>query len=384
MDPRHDDIERYLGNRMTAAERHAFEKRALSDPFLAEAIDGAQSVKAEDFSSDVNVLRERINIPAKSPVAVALGWLIWNPKAPTEIQTSPEASGPAVVDTVSQAAAEAKAAETSIAAKDEKTSQPDREPDAIEPVASIKPESASGAATSPTEPSPVAEAKEEAIPEEPQQESRKAAASPMAKRSAAPDQVVTGKVIEAEDGIPLGNVTVKDAETQLETRTRGDGSYSLPVKSEKPVLQYSFPGLQSVEQRASNDMSADVRLSDDLGQRSEVIAFPPDNWALSSSDDLQLATPRAGIEAYQVYLEDNIKVPSAARSAGVSGKVTVSFTVDPSGGIKDLEVIKGLGHGCDEEAIRLVRSGPAWRPATYRKAPVASTVWIKLEFPAKP
>lgn len=396
MDPRHDDIERYLGNRMTAAERHAFEKRALSDPFLAEAIDGAQSVQPEDFSSDVNVLREQIKIPAKSPVlslriaagillAVALGWLIWNPKVPTEITpTSSEASGPAAADTVSQAMAESKAAETSVAPKDEKTSQPDREPDATEPVASIKPESASGAATSPTEPSRVAEAKEEAAPEELQQENRKAAASPLAKRSTAPNQVVTGRVIEAEDGIPLGNAIVKDAETQLETRTRGDGSYSLPVQTEKPVLQYSFPGLQSAEQRASHGTPADIRLSDDLGQLSEIIAFPPDGWSASSSDDLQLAVPQTGIAAYQEYLLDNITVPGSARSAGAWGKVTVSFTVDPKGGIKNLEVVKGLGHGCDEEAIRLVNSGPAWKPAMYRKTPVASTVWIKLEFRADP
>ena len=397
MDPRLDDIERYLSNRMTDAERHAFEKKALSDPFLADALAGAQSIKEEQFASDVKALRDQIKIPAKTPamtfriaagvlLAVAAGWLIWNPKVPTETDpVSTENSGPVAPDSIRPAIADSKTEELRTSTKDEeKPAQAQAQhtpgPTTAEPEGITNPASAAGVATSP-EPAPLAEAAEEATVAASRKEASQA---PSAKRSAAPAQVVVGKVTEAEDGIPLGNVLVKDADTQVETRTRGDGSYQLPVKTEKPTLQYSYPGLQSVELRAGQDIPADVRLTDDVERRSEVIAFPPDRWSPSPTDDLQLAAPTGGILLYQKYLEDNLVMPEPARNVGISGKVTVSLVIDATGQIQDLQVLKGLGYGCDEEAIRLVRSGPSWKPAVLRNTTVASTVWVKLEFRTKP
>lgn len=395
MDPRHDDIERYLSNRMADAERHTFEKKALSDPFLADAIAGAQSIKEEQFAADVKALRDQIKIPAKTPaltfriaagvlLAVAVGWLIWNPKVPTETDpVSAETSGPVAADSIRPAMADSKAEELHTSTKDEEKpaqAQHTPGPTTTEPEGITNPASTAGAATSP-EPAPLAEAAEEATVEESRKEAIQAHS---AKRSAAPVQVVVGKVTEAEDGIPLGNVLVKDADTQVETRTRGDGSYQLPVKAEKPTLQYSYPGLQSVELRAGQDIPADVRLTDDVERRSEVIAFPPERWSPSPTDDLQLAAPTGGILPYQKYLEDNLVMPEAARNAGISGKVTVSLVIDATGLIQNLHVLKSLGYGCDEEAIRLVRSGPSWKPAVLRNTTVASTVWVKLEFRTKP
>ncbi len=395
MDPRHDDIERYLSNRMTDAERHAFEKKALSDPFLADAIAGAQSIKEEQFASDVRALRDRIKVPAKTPamafriaagvlLTVAAGWLIWNPKVPTETDSaSAETSGPVATDSIRPAMADSKAEEIRTSTKgEEKPAQAKHAPRPTpgEPEGTTKPASAAGVATSP-EPAPLAEAAEEATVVESRKEANQV---PYSKRSAAQAQVVVGKVTEAEDGIPLGNVVVKDADTQVETRTRGDGSYQLPVKTEKPTLQYSYPGLQSVELRAGQDIPADVRLTDDVERQSEVIAFPPERWSPSSTDDLQLATPTVGILPYQTYLEDNLVMPEPARNAGISGKVTVSMVIDATGHIQDLHAIKSLGYGCDEEAIRLVRSGPSWKPAVLRNTTVATTVWVKLEFRTKP
>ena len=62
-----DDIKRYLSGQMSGAERHAFEKRALNDPFLAEAIDGAESIMPHEFSNDVDDLSKKIRRPVKAP-----------------------------------------------------------------------------------------------------------------------------------------------------------------------------------------------------------------------------------------------------------------------------------------------------------------------------
>lgn len=69
-----------------------------------------------------------------------------------------------------------------------------------------------------------------------------------------------------------------------------------------------------------------------------------------------------GQSAMYAWLGKNIKYPAAAQRANISGKVFVSFTVNTDGSITDVQVLKGLGFGTDEEAIRVVKSMPKWKP----------------------
>jgi periplasmic protein TonB len=69
-----------------------------------------------------------------------------------------------------------------------------------------------------------------------------------------------------------------------------------------------------------------------------------------------------GNAAMYAWLGKNIKYPAAAQRANISGKVFVSFTVNTDGSITDAQVLKGLGFGTDEEAIRVVKSMPKWKP----------------------
>jgi TonB family protein len=62
------------------------------------------------------------------------------------------------------------------------------------------------------------------------------------------------------------------------------------------------------------------------------------------------------------YLGEHIKYPAAAQRANISGRVFVKFVVEDDGTISDVEVMKGIGFGCDEEAIRVVKSMPKWNP----------------------
>jgi protein TonB len=71
--------------------------------------------------------------------------------------------------------------------------------------------------------------------------------------------------------------------------------------------------------------------------------------------------PGGTAEMYK-YLGKNIKYPSAASRANVSGRVFMSFVVNTDGSIQDVAVLKGLGFGCDEEAIRVVKAMPKWKP----------------------
>ncbi|MBO0934901.1 energy transducer TonB [Fibrella aquatilis] len=71
---------------------------------------------------------------------------------------------------------------------------------------------------------------------------------------------------------------------------------------------------------------------------------------------------QGGTAAMYAWLGKNIKYPAAAQRANISGKVFVSFTVNTDGSITDAQVLKGLGFGTDEEAIRVVKSMPRWKP----------------------
>ncbi|QJD80246.1 energy transducer TonB [Spirosoma rhododendri] len=71
-----------------------------------------------------------------------------------------------------------------------------------------------------------------------------------------------------------------------------------------------------------------------------------------------------GQNALQQYLRQHRRYPEAARKAGISGRVFVAFVVNTDGSIQDVELLKGIGLGCDEEAIRLVKGMPKWIPGS--------------------
>ena len=75
----------------------------------------------------------------------------------------------------------------------------------------------------------------------------------------------------------------------------------------------------------------------------------------------------AGGEApmYQ-YLGNNMKYPPIARDNNIQGRVYVSFVVEKDGSITDVKVLRGIGGGCDEEAVRVVKSMPKWSPGKQR------------------
>lgn len=83
-----------------------------------------------------------------------------------------------------------------------------------------------------------------------------------------------------------------------------------------------------------------------------------------------------GQEALQKYLNANIRYPSIASEMGISGRVILQFVVDKSGKISNIKILRGIGGGCDEEAIRVVKTMPSWRPGRQngKEVPVYFTL----------
>jgi protein TonB len=61
------------------------------------------------------------------------------------------------------------------------------------------------------------------------------------------------------------------------------------------------------------------------------------------------------------YLSRNIQYPPAAREANISGRVVIKFVVNEDGSISGAKVMKGIGGGCEEEAMRVINGMPKWR-----------------------
>lgn len=73
-----------------------------------------------------------------------------------------------------------------------------------------------------------------------------------------------------------------------------------------------------------------------------------------------------GMEALYKYLRDNIKYPQLARDNNITGRVYVTFVVERDGSIANPRVLKDIGGGCGQEAIRVVKSMPKWTPGKQR------------------
>ncbi len=83
------------------------------------------------------------------------------------------------------------------------------------------------------------------------------------------------------------------------------------------------------------------------------------------------------------FLQQNLKYPQKAVEAGVQGKVIVNFVVGKDGSISHIKVIRGIGFGCDEEAIRVLKKMPPWDPGLMGGKPVPVYYTFPINFQLK-
>ena len=87
-----------------------------------------------------------------------------------------------------------------------------------------------------------------------------------------------------------------------------------------------------------------------------------------------------GDQKLMEYVAKNIKYPQIARETGIQGRVFVSFVVEPDGSVSNVKVLRGIGGGCDEEAMRVVKSMPKWKPGKQRGKAVRVSYMLPVNF----
>lgn len=451
-----NDIKRYLNGEMTPAEMQALEKKALSDSFLAEALEGASQLPANQFSTDVaeldNAIDERtidvkktevVSKKAAQPVsskrfpsqkitlttwavriAAALLLLVvatvavWQltrqtqedilalneseTQSPAEVSGDEDKQPPATVESATPA-------EQAGPLKRDETGSGSSNPAAVtaKPAGRVTEEKP---VTGKTDQQPVVEMQEAPVPAEKEKANDQAEQLPVTEKAAefavadkqeegkllADDRkkvsgvarsgvrsnqhIIKGKVTSLEDGSPLPGVNVVIKDTNIGTVTDASGNYQIESDHLNPSLVFSFIGLQSQELAAGERKQVDVQLAPDAAQLSEVVVTGYGIQRESYIPTVELAHPVTGNRAFKQYLERNVKYPKEARDKKIEGRVTIEFFVETNGALSNFEVIRGVGAGCDEELIRLVREGPKWEPTKRDGVPVRDKARVRLKF----
>ncbi len=94
----------------------------------------------------------------------------------------------------------------------------------------------------------------------------------------------------------------------------------------------------------------------------------------------EMPSPPGGMEGFTQYMIKNLTYPTAAREAGTQGMVVLTFVVTAEGKVEAVEVIRGIGKGCDEEAVRVITNSGTWTPGKKDGKAVATRMNLPVNF----
>jgi protein TonB len=133
------------------------------------------------------------------------------------------------------------------------------------------------------------------------------------------------------------------------------------------------------------DIKIDVEISEE--SRIEEITIPVLDNTIEKEDSDAIftivespAAPEGGFETFYKDIAERMNYPAQARRMAVEGRVFVEFVINRDGSLTDLSVIKGIGAGCDEEAIRVLKTAPPWTPGRQRGKPVRQKMVLPIVF----
>ena len=131
----------------------------------------------------------------------------------------------------------------------------------------------------------------------------------------------------------------------------------------------------------------DIEINADVDQNEVIEDYVPvevEEEDVSEQEIFQIVEEMpaypGGEQKLMEYVAKNIKYPQIARETGIQGRVFVSFVVEPDGSVSNVKVLRGIGGGCDEEAMRVVKSLPKWKPGKQRGKAVRVSYMLPVNF----
>lgn len=124
------------------------------------------------------------------------------------------------------------------------------------------------------------------------------------------------------------------------------------------------------DNHTENPVDVEYHLADDVPE--------PEDITIYRVVQSQPSFP-GGMSALKKYLSDHIQYPALAKNMGQTGTVYVGFVVEKDGSVSNVRILRSLGYGCDEEAMRVVKNMPPWIPGMQ----VGKAVRVEFVLPVK-
>lgn len=151
-----------------------------------------------------------------------------------------------------------------------------------------------------------------------------------------------------------------------------------PPKIQQPEI-VEVPDEEEIEEL---DVDLDVEITEDAVIEDIVFEEAPEEEDVD--EIFQIVEDPAGFPGgqgeFNKFLSKNLKYPSQAQRMNIEGVVYVQFVVDKDGALTDIKVAKGIGAGLDEEAIRVLKQSPKWKPGKQRGRAVRQSMIIPIRF----
>ncbi len=180
----------------------------------------------------------------------------------------------------------------------------------------------------------------------------------------------------AEEVVVKSNDDARNSEQRLPTLTQIDSGQTneLDAEEERALTEGLADMDENEEELPFEEESFDASTSSNQEEVSRSVT------SVQTVVDEPPSFP-GGNSALRKFLDNNVKYPKLARKNGIQGGVYIQFIVQPDGNLTNIQLIRGIGEECDEEALRVVNSMPLWEPGQKegRIVPVKYTLPIRFK-----
>jgi protein TonB len=155
------------------------------------------------------------------------------------------------------------------------------------------------------------------------------------------------------------------------------------VKKDEDVKEEEPPP-PTIEELKDKEIATETKKGDEHGIDASLVEPPPVVEEKKEEEVFkfveQMPAFPDGEAAMLKYIREHVKYPAIAKENGIEGTVVIQFVVTKDGDIQKVVVARGIGGGCDEEAARVVKSMPNWKPGKHNGKPVPVSFTLPIRF----
>jgi hypothetical protein len=380
------DIERYHSGKMSPGEKHALEKAALDDPFLADALEGYAftSTPAADLTKIQSRLEDKIDqkkvvpffqrykwlsVAALFIIIAGTGWLVYSisekeNRQPVAVQNEKESheiqSQQTLPDTNSNSG---NISDKKINDKQEVTTSAKKEIDINKAISNGRSQESIVYSNSRNNQSN-AHYKNESNPNsvnplsEPQNQAERKNGRISNVQPVEINRIATTSTIQKKND--TANIAISKANLNNNTAANTPGIRVRGIEQSDSVKHLDIV-LQQLP-KDSQPALEEVVVAGYGAQKKSMDRYPK-----VTIDTLE---PAEGYVKFDDYVISNLQMPDELNTKSIAGEVQLAFDVDQNGKPTNITVVKSLCEKCDEEAIRLLKEGPKWKKKKDKKGKI--------------